>query len=122
MRPTRKPSVDPANLIRPPCWPTGQICPNACAQAHHDHIVRNHVALHGEWSGWRLAGRELVSPTGVRISQQRMHGMIWRAENADLRDSLRKRNAARKVRQQMVKVVVVNLSDYRDRHLGRIAG
>ncbi|WP_156455703.1 MULTISPECIES: hypothetical protein [Stenotrophomonas] len=46
---------------RPPCWPTGEQCPNACASAHHRRIIENHVELHVPWAGWRLAGRNLAA-------------------------------------------------------------
>lgn len=26
---------EPKDLIRPPCWPTGQTCPNGCAKAYN---------------------------------------------------------------------------------------
>ena len=45
---------------RPPCWPPDTPCPNTCAQAQADRIIRNHVELHGPWAGWRLAGRDPV--------------------------------------------------------------
>ncbi|QHQ28259.1 putative phage-related protein [Xanthomonas albilineans] len=108
---------------RPPCWEVGKPCPNHCAQAHARHIIDNHVELHGPWAGWRLAGRDLVAPTGERIPERRLRGLLWRADAIDLRDSARARNKARKARQQaMVKVVVVDLATWRDRHFGRMAG
>ncbi|PPU91426.1 hypothetical protein XalbCFBP2523_14775 [Xanthomonas albilineans] len=108
---------------RPPCWEPGQPCPNHCAQAHARHVLDNHVELHGPWAGWRLAGRDLVAPSGERIPERRLRGLLWRADAIDLRDSARARNKARKARQQaMVKVVVVDLATWRDRHFGRMAG
>ena len=108
---------------RPPCWPTGEQCPNACASAHHRHVIENHVELHGPWAGWRLAGRDLVAPSGERIPERRLRGLLWRADASDSRDATRKRNAARKARQQsMVKVVVVDLGEWRERHFGTRAG
>lgn len=75
-------SLDPWDSHRrPPCWPVGQTCPNPCAKAHYDHVVYNHVPLAGPWSGWRLAGRYLVSPgnrtNAVRITPERLRGMMW---------------------------------------------
>lgn len=52
---------------RPPCWPMGAPCPNSCAQDLHRRVVTNHVELTGPWAGWRLAGRDLVAPSGERI-------------------------------------------------------
>lgn len=65
---------------RPPCWPAGQPCPNNCAAQVRDMIALNHCRLHGPWAGWRLAGRELVSPDGVRLSAERVRGLAWRQE------------------------------------------
>lgn len=109
--------TDTYNLDRrPPCWDAGKPCPNGCARR----IVDNHVELSGPWAGWRLAGRDLVAPSGERIPERRLRGLLWRADATDLRDSARARNAAQKARQQsMVKVVVVDLGDWRERHFGR---
>jgi len=108
---------------RPPCWPAGKPCPNSCARDHARHVLDNHVQLHGPWAGWRLAGRDLVAPSGERIAERRLRGLLWRADATDLRDATRARNAARKARQQsMVKVVVVDLGDWRERHFGTRAG
>lgn len=105
---------------RPPCWEAGKACPNACAHDVHRRVIDNHVELSGDWAGWRLAGRDLVAPTGERIPERRLRGLLWRSDACDLRDAARARNAARKVRQQsMVKVVVVDLGDWRERHFGR---
>lgn len=93
---------------RPPFWTAGEPCPNPCAQAHTRHVIDNHVDLHGPWAGWRLAGRDLVAPSGERIPERRLRGLLWRADATDLRDAARNQNLARKARQQsMVKVVVV---------------
>lgn len=108
---------------RPPCWNPGEPCPNNCARDHHRRIIDNHVQLTGPWAGWRLAGRDLVAPTGERIPERRLRGLLWRADATDLRDATRKRNEARKARQRdLVKVVVVDLGDWRERHFGTRAG
>lgn len=106
--------------FRPPCWQAGEPCPNACAEALRDQLVHNHVSLNGPWAGWRLAGRELVAPTGERIPERRLRGLLWRQDAEDLRDSARKRrHSQRTQKRSMVKVVVVDLDDWRDRHFGR---
>ncbi|KQR07524.1 hypothetical protein [Xanthomonas arboricola] len=67
--------------------------------------------------GW-LAGRDLEL-----IPERRLRGLLWHANAGDIRNSVRRRNANRKaVQQSMVKVVVVDLGEWRDRHFGRIAG
>lgn len=108
---------------RPPCWEPGTQCPNSCASEHYRRVIDNHVTLTGPWAGWRLAGRDLVAPSGERIPERRLRGLLWHANAADLRDATRKKNAARKARQQsMVKVVVVDLGEWRERHFGTSAG
>jgi len=105
---------------RPPCWDAGQPCPNSCAHDVYRRVVDNHVELSGPWRGWRLAGRDLIAPSGERIPERRLRGLLWRADATDLRDATRARNNARKARQQaLVKVVVVDLGDWRERHFGR---
>lgn len=60
-----------------PCHQLG--CqPNACATAHYARIVSNQAALHGPWAGWRLAGRDPVSPDRQRISPERLRGLLFR--------------------------------------------
>ncbi|WP_161809026.1 hypothetical protein [Stenotrophomonas humi] len=108
---------------RPPCWEPGTQCPNSCASDHYRRVIENHVVLTGPWAGWRLAGRDLVAPSGERIPERRLRGLLWHAHAADLRDSSRKRNAARKAGQRsMVKVVVVDLGEWCERHFGATAG
>lgn len=72
--------------LRPPCWAEGSPCPNACARAHYERVVHNHHPLYGPWAGWRLAGRDLVSPgrakTALRISPLRLMGLLWREATA----------------------------------------
>ena len=74
------------DFTRPPCWPEGRPCPNACARAQHERIVHNRHELHGPWHGWRFAGRELVSPDGDRINAERLRGLLFA-------ESLRRRYA-----------------------------
>lgn len=52
-------------MDRPPCWKPGTPCPNRCAAAHYSRTIFNRTELQGPWSGWRLAGARLVSPSGV---------------------------------------------------------
>ncbi|WP_164738701.1 hypothetical protein [Xanthomonas euvesicatoria] len=85
--------------------------------------VTNHVELTGLWAGWRLAGRDLVAPSGERIPERRLRGLLWHANATDIRASVRRRNAKRKaVQHSLVKVVVVDLGEWREQHFGKIAG
>ncbi|MBV6839706.1 phage protein [Xanthomonas campestris pv. merremiae] len=82
--------------------------------------------LSGRFIGWRIAGNYLVSPDGDRMTPERLKGLVWR-DSMELRlagyASRRKAEAAKKrFAQQTVKVVVVNLSSWRDRHFGTMAG
>lgn len=73
------------------------------------------VDLVGDWYGWRLRGRHLVSPEGEWITQERLSGLLWR-DQLELRRagfvSRRKAEAAKAAR-QLVKVVIVPLDDVR---------
>src|SRR5688572_1401913 len=61
----------------PPCWPEGQQRPNTCAHQLVERTVYNKTPLHGDWAGWRMAGRCLVSPDGDRISPERLRGILF---------------------------------------------
>lgn len=107
---------------RPPCWPDdGSSCPNHCAQAHADRILRNQVELHGPWAGWRLAGRDLVSPEGLRLPERRLRGLVWRAEAEERRDRARARNANSGHR-GMVTVIRLPVRDWHIERFGSRAG
>ena len=64
-------------MDRPPCWPEGQTCPNACAYQLVERTVYNKTPLYGHWAGWRMAGQCLVSPDGDRISPERLRGILF---------------------------------------------
>lgn len=65
-------------MNRPPCWLDGQPCPNRCAAAHHARTVYNVTDLHGPWSGWRMAGARLVSPTREWIAPHLLDRWLYR--------------------------------------------
>lgn len=44
-------------------------------------VVLNHVDLGGEWEGWRMRGRDLVSPCGKRINPRRLLGLLFAEDN-----------------------------------------
>lgn len=79
------------------------------------------------WAGWRWtdSGRYLVSPDGDRMTAERLRGLVWR-DAMELRRagyaSRRKAEAGKRANQYgaKVKVVIVELSDWKERHFGRI--
>lgn len=102
----------------PTCWH----CEAESPAEHYDRVVHNKTALHGPWRGWRMAGRHLVSPEGDRFSPERLKGLAFRLEAEQRLEAARARNASRKARQrELVKVVVVDLDDWRRRHFGTSA-
>ena len=74
----------------------------------------------GEWYGWRLRGRHLVSADGQRMTLERLRGLMWR-DAMELRlagyVSRRKAEEAKRAAQYgpKVKVLVIELSAYRHR-------
>jgi len=74
--------------------------------------------LPGEWYGWRLSGRHLVSPHGDRLTRERLDGLVWRDHLEVQRAGYASRREAehghqRAHRTVRVKVIVVELADYR---------
>ena len=118
--------IDPWDSRRqPPCWhldiTNGR--PNPCKLAHAEHVLRNHVQLHGPWAGWRLAGRDLVSPEGVRLSAGRVRGYAWREEAEQRLERVRARNKARKAGLRgEVTVIRMPLRDWHAERFGSRAG
>ncbi|WP_342315391.1 hypothetical protein [Lysobacter sp. FW306-1B-D06B] len=72
----------------------------------------------GEWSGWQLRGRHLVSEDSQRMTVERLRGLMWR-DKMELRlKGYASRRAAEEARHaasrpQLVKVVIVNLAQFR---------
>lgn len=95
---------------------------NDCSAALYDAQVHNRIDLTGPWVGWRLRGRELVSPDGQRMSPQRLIGLLWREESEKRLAKARRRREAElaRRRQQPVKVIVVELAELRVD--GKLAG
>jgi hypothetical protein len=70
----------------PPCL--AAIGMNKCVRALYNWQVHGTGHLAGAWVGWRIAGDELISPDGVRLSL----GMVRRLEyEVWLRGGMRKR-------------------------------
>lgn len=76
------------------------------------------IDLTGDWYGWRLRGRHLVSPGGQRITRERLDGLLFRDELELRRAGYASRRQAEVGRragqyQAKVKVIVVDASAYR---------
>jgi hypothetical protein len=52
--------------------------------------MTNHVQLTGPWAGWRLAGRDLVSPAGERVQPHVLDRWLAGREAFDWRRGWRK--------------------------------
>lgn len=79
-------------------------------------VIHQQIDLTGPWRGWRIAGRDLVAPDGQRISPARMAGIMWR-DDMELHKkgyASRRKAEADSKRNQLVKVVVIPLSQYLD--------
>ena len=100
-----------------PCHTPGTK-PNACAVTMHIARTQGTTDLGGPWSGWRIAGRHLVTPDGVRMLPERLRGLAWRQDAEARRDEARARNSAKKKPDQMVRVIVVTLSEFRAMQAG----
>ena len=49
-------------------------------------LIDCHIDLAQEWAGWKIRGRDLVDPTGVRLSVARLRYLMFREESAQRRD------------------------------------
>ncbi|MFC5578056.1 DUF3653 domain-containing protein [Lysobacter niabensis] len=72
----------------------------------------------GEWLGWRLRGRHLVSEDGQRMTVERLRGLLWRDEMELRLAGYANRRAAEKAKRAnqygpRVRVVIVDINDYR---------
>jgi len=80
------------------------------------------VDLDGDWYGWRLRGRHLISPDGQRMTQERLRGLLFR-DQLELRKagyaSRRKADRGTRAKQYTpkVKVVIIDLAEYRENGL-----
>lgn len=95
-----------------PCHVVGTK-PNACALAVHELRAYGKAELGGPWKGWRLAGRNLVTPDGLRIPPERIRGLAWRQDAEDRLTRARAANEARRNDGQLVRVIVVTLAEFR---------
>lgn len=90
-------------------------CKRESSRAHYDRTVYNITPLYGPWSGWRMAGRVLVSPDGDRITPERLRGLMFRETN-----EVRRRKAKTKCGFQGV--VVAGDFGHRAGHAPTLAG
>ncbi|MET0654746.1 MAG: DUF3653 domain-containing protein [Pseudoxanthomonas sp.] len=86
--------------------------PEEMAQRIHNLVV---------WQGWRMAGTVLVDPAGTRFTPERLRGMAWHQDASTRLNNAAARNAKKKPA-QCVRVVIVDLADWQERHFGRRAG
>lgn len=54
-------------------------------QFMHEALVHNRIHFGYEWQGWRMAGRDLVSPEGDRICANRL---LWLMRRESMRAAL----------------------------------
>jgi hypothetical protein len=60
----------------PPCIKAG-LAWNHCVEKQFNEQILNHITLTAEWTGWKFKGKDLVSPDGLRISPERLRGILW---------------------------------------------
>ena len=65
-----------------------------------------------------MAGRCLVTPEGLKLPVERVKGLAWRQDAEDRLARAKARNAARSDEKQLVKVIVVTLTEFRCEPLG----
>lgn len=78
------------------------------------------------FSGYRVHSRYIIDPKGQRITPERLKGILWRDEMELRRAGYAYRRKAEEAKKRFgetkVKVVVVELADWHQRHFGNIAG
>lgn len=89
-------------------------------------LVEVPVPSPASWPGWSFTpcGRFLRAPDGQHMTEQRLAGLMWRDEMELRRAGYASRRRAEKAVRHgaTVKVVIVDLADWQQRHLGRLAG
>lgn len=63
--------------MQPDCLIPG-VPMNTCARTLYAERVLGHIDLPGEWAGWKLRGRWLLSPDGDKINPQALRGLLFR--------------------------------------------
>lgn len=93
-------------LCNPPCFQIGDK-PNRCAAERHARLVDNKTPLYGEWTGWRMAGRHLVAPNGVRFTPKELDAIAWARKHAELRERKAARVTAGNIKRSLESRVIV---------------
>lgn len=62
-------------MEKPRCVAAG-LGVSPCLRGVYNWTVYGNGPLHGEWQGWRIAGRDLVAPGGRRISLGEIESML----------------------------------------------
>jgi hypothetical protein len=62
-------------MEKPRCVAAG-IGVSPCLRSVYNWTVYGNGPLHGEWEGWRIAGRDLIAPGGVRISRGELEAFM----------------------------------------------
>lgn len=88
-----------------------------------DALVYQRLDFTGPWHGWKMRGRDLVSPDGDRLSPERLRGLAWRQASEARRDAARaKRLAYEGISKQVVTVLRIDNSDWHRERFGSLAG
>lgn len=62
-------------MEKPRCVAAG-LGVSPCLRVVYNWTVYGNGPLHGEWQGWRIAGRDLVAPGGRRVSLGEIEAML----------------------------------------------
>lgn len=77
-------------------------------------IVEILTDIPADWRGFRFADRYLITPDGDRMTPARLRGLAWRDAMELRRAGFASRRRAERGAGGQVKVIVVDLQDYRE--------
>ncbi len=70
-----------------------------------------------------MAGRDLITPDGTRLTPERVRGLAWRQDAEARRDAARSRREAQKrVSRSVVTVLRIANDDWHRERFGTVAG
>ena len=102
---------------------TAKPTPEQALQFMADAVLYQRIDFTGPWHGWKLRGRDLVSPDGDRISPERLKGLAWRLAQEARRDAARaKRETQERAAKGVVTVLRVDAIDWHREQFGSVAG